>query len=59
VTDDTARAATTVTLGQDSAWELFPKRMSRDTARTRFPDIEIAGDMALGSHVLDMLAVMA
>jgi hypothetical protein len=59
VLDDPAPPATTVALGQDSAWKLFTKRMSRDTARARFPDIEIGGDIALGSHVLDMVAVMA
>jgi hypothetical protein len=59
VQDDTARAAATVTLGQDSAWKLFTKRMSRDAARARFPDIEVNGDVALGGHVLDMVAVMA
>jgi hypothetical protein len=59
VVDDTTPVTTTVTVGQSSAWKLFTKRMSRDVALARFPDIEITGDVALGSHVLDMVAVMA
>lgn len=48
-----------VILNQDSAWKLFTRRHDRDTARTRFPDIQFEGDIDLGSHVLEMVSVVA
>jgi hypothetical protein len=48
-----------VSLGQDSAWKLFTKRMDRQVALARFPDIAIEGDRELGLHVLNMVCVMA
>jgi uncharacterized protein (TIGR03083 family) len=48
-----------VSLGQDSAWKLFTKRMDRQTALARFPDIAFGGDRELGLHVLDVVSVMA
>jgi uncharacterized protein (TIGR03083 family) len=44
---------------QDSAWKLFTKRLDRSEAFRRFPDIQIDGDKLLGSHVIDMVSVMA
>jgi hypothetical protein len=44
---------------QDSAWKLFTKRLDRPEALRRFPDIRIEGDRELGSHVIDMVSVMA
>lgn len=52
-------ATVTVCMDQDSAWRLFTKRMSRETALARFPDIEIRGDSALGHVAVGMLSVMA
>jgi hypothetical protein len=49
----------TVTLGQDSAWKLFTKRVDRQAALTRFPDFVVEGDQELGMHLLDMMSVMA
>jgi hypothetical protein len=49
----------TVSLGQDSAWKLFTKRMDRQSALARFPDIAFEGDRELGLHVLNMVSVMA
>lgn len=48
-----------VSFGQDSAWKLFTKRMDREAALARFPDIAFEGDRELGLHVLDMVSVMA
>jgi hypothetical protein len=55
----TGRPKATVSLGQDSAWKLFTKRMGRQSALARFPDIAFEGDRELGLHVLDMVSVMA
>lgn len=49
----------TVTMDQDTAWKVVTKRRSREVTRRQFPDIRIAGDEALGLHVLDMVSVMA
>jgi hypothetical protein len=49
----------TVSLGQDSAWRLFTKRMDRQSALARFPDIAFEGDRELGLYVLDMVSMMA
>jgi hypothetical protein len=47
------------TIDQDSAWKLFTKRLDRAVAFRRFPEIKIDGDIDLGSHVIDMVSVMA
>lgn len=49
----------TVTMGQDTAWKVFTKRRSREAIRQQFPGICVTGDETLGSHVLDMVSVMA
>jgi hypothetical protein len=48
-----------VTIDQDSAWKLVTKRRSRRTSLRQFPATRIAGDEALGLHVLDMVSVIA
>jgi hypothetical protein len=48
-----------VSLGQDTAWKLFTKRLDRPAALARFPDVAFEGDLELGLHVLDMVTVMA
>ena len=48
--------AATVVLSDDLAWRLFSKGLARDAARTL---VRIDGDQALGSAVLDALAVIA
>lgn len=48
-----------VTLTQGSAWKLVTKRRSREAVLAQFPDVRIEGDVRLGSHVLDMVSVMA
>jgi hypothetical protein len=35
------------------------KRRGREQMRREFPDIKMTGDEALGSHVLEMVSVMA
>jgi uncharacterized protein (TIGR03083 family) len=52
-------ATARVSLGQDSAWKLFTKRLDRQAALARFKDITFEGDRGLGLHVLDVVAVMA
>ncbi len=49
----------TVTMDQDTAWKLVTKRRNRAAVIQQFPQIQIAGDVALGQHVLDMVSVMA
>lgn len=49
----------TVTLDQMTAWRLVTKSRSREAIRAKFPDIRIEGDQELGSHVLDMVSMMA
>jgi hypothetical protein len=44
---------------KDAAWKLVTKRRSRADIRARFPEIRIDGDVALASHVLDMVSVVA
>lgn len=48
-----------VTIGQDTAWRLFTKRMDRRTALARFADIQLEGDTELGGRVLEMVSIMA
>ena len=50
-----ARPNTRVTLDQETAWKLFSKSLSAETAR----DIRIEGDARLGRPMLGALAVMA
>ena len=59
VSEGTTPPTATATLDQLTAWRVFTKRMARDTVLARFPDIEIQGDVALASHVLDTVAMMA
>jgi hypothetical protein len=49
----------TVFMSQETAWRLVTKRRDREKVRREFPDIQIRGDAALGSQVLDMVSVMA
>jgi uncharacterized protein (TIGR03083 family) len=51
----TGVTAASVAIPQDIAWRLFTKGIARDAARER---IRFAGDAALGTHVLDMLAIV-
>ena len=53
------QARAKLSLGQDSAWKLFTKRLDRPTALARFKDITFEGDRELSLHVLDMVSVMA
>jgi uncharacterized protein (TIGR03083 family) len=48
-----------VRLDQAIAWKLFTRRTDRRTARSRFPEIRITGDVALGERVLEMVSIMA
>lgn len=52
-------AAGTVTLDADTCWRLVTKRRPPGAARALFPDIRLAGDAALGEHVLGTVAMMA
>lgn len=51
--------ASTVTLDEDTAWQLVTKRRPANVILAQFPNISITGDVALGSHVLEMVSVMA
>ncbi len=55
-TGDPSDVAARVRLDQDTAWRLFTKGLSPDEARSR---ILVEGDEALGSRVLDLIAVIA
>ncbi len=48
-----------VTMDQDTVWRLVTKRRSREAVCQQFPSVEVTGDESLGSHVLDMVSVMA
>lgn len=54
-TDATPAATATVTLDQDTAWRLFTKGLPRDVVER---SVWIDGDTALGSWVLDMVAII-
>jgi len=54
-----APPSSAVTIPQESAWKLFTKRFSRDTALARFPEVKIEGDRRLGLIVLDVVSVVA
>jgi hypothetical protein len=43
-------------LDQDTAWRLFSKGLSPEAAR---PHVQIEGDEALGSRILQMVSIMA
>ena len=59
-TPTAARApSATATMDADTAWRLATKRRARDVVRREFPQIKIEGDIELGEHVLDMVAMMA
>jgi hypothetical protein len=45
----------TVTIPQEIAWRVFTKGIARDEAREH---VGVTGDAALGSHVLNMLAIV-
>lgn len=49
-------AAASVRLNQDTAWRLFSKGLSPEAAR---PHVQIEGDEALGSRILQMVSIMA
>ena len=57
--DIDGRPTSTVTINQSDAWRLFAKRTERSTARARFPEIRVEGDVDLGENVLEMASVMA
>lgn len=45
-----------VTIDREVAWQIFTKGLSREQARDH---IQVKGNLLLGEHILDMLAVMA
>ncbi len=45
----------TVTIPQDVAWRIFTKGIARESAREH---VRVTGDAVLGTHVLDMLAIV-
>jgi uncharacterized protein (TIGR03083 family) len=51
-----ADTASCVNISQDLAWRLFTKGVNREDARRQ---VHIDGDLALGSHILNMVAIMA
>lgn len=53
------RPTAIVTMDQDTAWKLVTKRRNRDVARHQFSSLQIEGDVRIGSHVFDMVSVMA
>jgi hypothetical protein len=55
----TRAPSATVAMDADTAWRLVTKRRARDVVRREFPQIRIEGDVELGEHVLDMVAMMA
>lgn len=55
----THKPHSSVTINEDVAWKLFTKRRHPDLIRRQFPDIKLTGDHELGSHVLEMVSVMA
>ena len=54
----TGKVRSIVILDQITLWKLVTKRRSREATMAQFPDIKIEGDLELGSHVLDMAAMM-
>ena len=45
----------TVTIPQDIAWRIFTKGIARENARQH---VRVTGDAVLGTHVLNMLAIV-
>ncbi|WP_406694705.1 maleylpyruvate isomerase N-terminal domain-containing protein [Singulisphaera sp. Ch08] len=52
-------ADSVVTLDPSIAWKLLTKRTDRATARARFPNLRIDGEIAYGEPVLEIVSVMA
>jgi uncharacterized protein (TIGR03083 family) len=46
-------------IGQDVAWRVLTKRMSRDEVLRKFPAMELHGDARLAGRVLEMVSIMA
>lgn len=59
VTEAVTTPVTRFTISQDSAWKLFTKRLDHSEALRRFSGMQIEGDIALGSNVIEMVSVMA
>lgn len=59
ITEPVGKPTARFSITQDSAWKLFTKRLNRAEAFHRFPDIQIEGGIELGSHVIDVVSVMA
>jgi uncharacterized protein (TIGR03083 family) len=59
ITEAMGKPTARFSITQDSAWKLFTKRLTRPEALRHFPDLQIEGDVELGSHVIDMVSVMA
>ena len=55
VVEPVGRIVATVTIPQDIAWRIFTKGIAREQAREQ---IRVTGDARLGTHVLDMLAIV-
>lgn len=55
VVEPVGRIFATVTIPQDIAWRIFTKGIAREHAREQ---IRVTGDGRLGTHVLDMLAIV-
>lgn len=53
------RADSVVTIEQSIAWKFLTKRTDRATARGRFPEIRIDGEVAYGEPVLEMVSIIA
>ncbi len=56
---ETQPATTTVRIHQDTFWKLVTKRRTAEQLRSQFGQVQIDGDKALGSRVLEMVSVMA
>lgn len=52
---DIATIVATVAIPQEIAWRIFTKGIAREQAREH---VSVTGDLALGYHVLDMLAIV-
>lgn len=48
-----------VAMDKETAWKVLTKLRSREAIRHQFPNIQMSGDEVLGSHVLDMVSIMA
>lgn len=59
VEQPTGKVQNTVTMDQMTAWRLVTKRRSRRQVEEQLPQIQIEGNRQLGSHVLDMVSMMA